>query len=144
MHSLSVGCDEYCSVKAFRDSPLPLTNARGAFSEVLAEYVLTGILFHAKKIIQFQEKRFYQDWKPLPVDLVSSKTAVFVGYGNIASRCARMCKIAFGMKTIGVNKFPKIVSADEKQWVDELVGLDEYDRVLAEADYVIGSLPKMV
>lgn len=55
-----------------------------------------------------------------------------------------MCKLAFSMKTIGVNKFPKLVTDEQKQWIDELVGLEDYDRVLAEADYVIGSLPKMV
>lgn len=68
----------------------------------------------------------------------------FVGYGDIGSRCARMAKLAFGMKTIGVNKFPKMVTAEQAQWVDEVVGLDQWDRVLAESDFVLGSLPKMV
>lgn len=53
LHSLSVGCDEYCSVKEFRESNIPLTNARGAFSAVLAEYVTMGILYHAKHIEDF-------------------------------------------------------------------------------------------
>lgn len=53
LHSLSVGCDEYCSVKSFRESNIPLTNARGAFSAVLAEYVTMGILYHAKHIEDF-------------------------------------------------------------------------------------------
>lgn len=69
---------------------------------------------------------------------------VVVGYGNIGSTVAMTCKKAFGMKVIGVNKFPKMVTADEKQWCDELVGLEEYDRVIASADYVLGSLPKML
>lgn len=55
-----------------------------------------------------------------------------------------MAKNAFGMRTIGVNKFPKFVTKAQAEWVDEVVGLDEYDRVLAEADYVVGTLPKMV
>ena len=53
MHSLSVGCDEYCSVQKFRESSIPLTNARGAFSDVLAEYVLTGMLYFSKHIESF-------------------------------------------------------------------------------------------
>jgi phosphoglycerate dehydrogenase-like enzyme len=69
---------------------------------------------------------------------------VVVGYGNIGSVVAKHCKGAFGMRVIGVNKFPEMVTAEEKQWCDELVGLEEYDRVIAEADYVMGSLPKMV
>lgn len=46
-----------------------------------------------------------------------------------------MAKRAFGMKTIGVNKFPKLVTPEQAQWIDELVGLEDYDRVIKEADY---------
>lgn len=68
---------------------------------------------------------------------------VIVGYGDIGSRVARMFKRAFGAKVIGVNKFPDIVTKEQAQWADEIVGLDQYDRCLTEADYVVGLLPKM-
>ena len=68
----------------------------------------------------------------------------FVGYGDIGSNCAKMAKRAFGMKTIGVNKFPKMVTPEQAKWVDEVVGLEEWDRVIAESDFVLGTLPKMV
>ena len=112
LHSLSVGCDEYCSVQSFRESDIPCTNARGAFSDVLAEYVLLGILYHAKKVESFQSKKSQQLWKIEPVELVSSKTLCVVGYGDIGSKVARMCKKAFGMRIIGVNKFPSMVSKE--------------------------------
>jgi len=144
LHSLSVGCDEYCSVQSFRESAIPLTNARGAFSDVLAEYVLLGILYHAKHVRSFQAKRETQTWGVEPVELVSTKTLAVVGYGDIGSGCARMCKRAFGMKVIGINKFPKLVTKEQAQWADEIVGLEDFDRALAEADFVLGTLPKMV
>ena len=50
---------------------------------------------------------------------------VVVGYGNIGSVVAKHCKGAFGMRVIGVNKFPEMVTAEEKQWCDELVGLED-------------------
>lgn len=50
MHSLSVGVDEVCAIKEFIDSPIPLTNARGAFAEILAEYVLLGMLYFGKHV----------------------------------------------------------------------------------------------
>ena len=106
LHSLSVGCDEYCSVKAFRESSIPCTNARGAFSDVLAEYVLLGMLYHAKHVEAFQSRKRRAVWEIQPVELVSSKTLTIVGYGDIGSACARMAKRAFGMKVIGVKKFP--------------------------------------
>jgi hypothetical protein len=37
---------------------------------------------------------------------------------------AKTCKQAFGMRVIGVNKFPEMVTKDEAQWADEVVGLD--------------------
>ena len=55
-----------------------------------------------------------------------------------------MCKRAFGMKVIGVNKFPEMVTKDEAQWADKVVSLDHYDEAIAQADFVVGSLPKMV
>jgi len=112
LHSLSVGCDEYCSVKSFRESSIPLTNARGAFSSVLAEYVTLGILYHAKHVEDFQGKKARQEWKIQPVELVSTKTIAVVGYGDIGSGVAKMVKRCFGMKVIGVNKFPEMVTKD--------------------------------
>lgn len=76
--------------------------------------------------------------------MVSSKTLVVAGYGNIGSTVAKTCKRAFGMRVIGVNKFPKMVTKEEAQWADEVVGLDQWDRAIREADYVVGTLPKML
>ena len=57
MHSLSVGVDEVCGVQTFRESKIPLTNARGAFSDILAEFVLLGMLYHAKHVELFQRQK---------------------------------------------------------------------------------------
>lgn len=111
---------------------------------MLAEYVLLGMLYHAKKVESFQSKKQGQKWQVEPVELVANQTLAVIGYGDIGSGVAKMAKNAFGMRTIGVNKFPKFVTKAQAEWVDEVVGLEEYDRVLAEADYVVGTLPKMV
>jgi phosphoglycerate dehydrogenase-like enzyme len=63
MHSLSVGVDEVCAVKEFRECSIPLTNARGAFSEILAEYILLGMLYHAKHVEYFQQQKNNSSWK---------------------------------------------------------------------------------
>jgi phosphoglycerate dehydrogenase-like enzyme len=53
VHSLSAGIDAYVTAKDFVESPIPLTNVKGAFSAVLGEFVALGMLFHAKKIPSF-------------------------------------------------------------------------------------------
>ena len=110
MHSLSVGVDEVCSIPEFRSSNIPLTNARGAFSEVLAEYIMLGMLYHAKHVEYFQARKKEVEWKIKSVELLSSKTLAIVGYGDIGSTVAKMAKKGFGMKIIGVNKFPEMVT----------------------------------
>lgn len=66
-----------------------------------------------------------------------------VGYGDIGSAVAKKCKQAFGMRILGIDKFPNLVAKDKAQWCDEVVGLDKYDQGIAEADYVLTLLPTM-
>lgn len=113
MHSLSAGVDEVCAIKSFRDSTIPLTNARGAFADILSEYVLLGMLYHGKHVEYFQQQKNKAEWKGMPAENMNTKTFVVVGYGNIGSTCAKAAKAAFGMKVIGVNKFPEMVTRDE-------------------------------
>jgi phosphoglycerate dehydrogenase-like enzyme len=75
---------------------------------------------------------------------MATKTLVVVGYGNIGATCSKAAKAAFGMRVIGVNKFPETVPPEDRKHCDELVGLDQYDRAMAQADFVLGALPKMV
>mmetsp|Transcript_6277 Transcript_6277/g.4473 ORF Transcript_6277/g.4473 Transcript_6277/m.4473 type:complete len:126 (+) Transcript_6277:573-950(+) len=46
------------------------------------------------------------------------------------------------MKVIGVKRRPELTSEEHKSYADEIVGLDQLDRVVKEADYVVGVLPK--
>jgi len=80
-------------------------------------------------------------WQRTTIDLCSKKTMAIVGFGDIGAGCGRICK-AFGTKIIGVKRRTEQTSEEHKSHCDELVGLDQLDRVLAEADYVVGVLPK--
>ena len=63
-----------------------------------------------------------------------------VGFGDIGAACGRMCK-AMGTKIIGVKRRPEQTSEEHRASCDELVGLDQLERVYAESDYVVGVLP---
>jgi len=45
------------------------------------------------------------------------------------------------MKVSGVKRNPDSVPEDERAYCDEIVGNDQYDRVISEADFVVGVLP---
>lgn len=64
-----------------------------------------------------------------------------LGYGDIGASCARIVK-AFGTRIIGVKRRPDQTSDEHRSYCDELVGIDELDRVCAEADFFVAVLPE--
>lgn len=76
--------------------------------------------------------------------MVSDKHLAIVGYGDIGAACAKVAKHGFGMKVTGVKRRPEQVSDEHRSYCDEIVGNDQLDRVYAEADFVVGVLPRVV
>jgi len=121
-----------------------LTNVKGAFSGVLAEFVALGVLFHTKHVERFMQRKAEKKWDVEAVELVSNKHMAIVGYGDIGSACAKVAKNGFGMKVTGLKRKPEEVSEEHRSYCDEVVGNDQYDRVIAEADFVVGILPRVL
>ncbi len=53
VHTLSAGIDGFVAVQEFKNSPIPLTNAKGAFSSILGEFIALGVLYHTKHLERF-------------------------------------------------------------------------------------------
>ena len=108
---------------------------------MLGEFIALGMLYHAKHVEDFIANKAAHRWQKAPIELCSKKTMAIVGFGDIGADCGRICK-AFGTKIIGVKRRPEEIPEENKAHCDELVGLDQLDRVYAEADYVVGVLPR--
>ena len=50
VHTLSSGIDGFVAVEEFKNSEIPLTNAKSAFSTILGEFIALGVLFHTKHV----------------------------------------------------------------------------------------------
>lgn len=120
-----------------------MTNAKGAYSSVLGEFIALGVLFHTKHLERFMQRKAEKKWEIEPMELVSKKHIAFIGYGDIGTACAKICKLGFGMKVTGLKRSPDSVTEEQRSYCDEVVGNDQYDRVLSEADFVCGILPKV-
>jgi len=142
VHSLSAGIDGYVAVQEFRESDIPLTNAKGAFSSVLGEFIALGVLYHTKHLERFMQRKAEKKWEIEPMELVSNKSMAIIGYGDIGAACAKIAKNGFGMKVIGVKRKPDECSEEYKSYCDEVVGNDAYEAVIKDADFVVGVLPK--
>ena len=77
------------------------------------------------------------------MELVSTKSMAVIGYGDIGAACAKIAKNGFGMKVTGIKRNPKDCSDLYRSYCDEVLGLDQYERVISEADFVVGVLPKV-
>merc|ERR1712166_431294 len=78
-----------------------------------------------------------------PMEVVSGKKMVIMGYGNIGAACAKIAKNGFSMKVIGVKRNPADCSDEFRSYCDEVVGNDQYEKHIADADFVVGVLPKV-
>ena len=106
MHSISAGIDGYISKERFRNSDIPLSNAKGAYSDVLGEFIALGVLYHTKHVERFVQRKQQKKWDIEPVELVSNKHIAFIGYGDIGYSCAKVAKHGFAMKVTGVKRNP--------------------------------------
>jgi len=145
VHSLSSGVDGYVACQEFRESNIPLTNAKGVFSGILGEFVAAGVLYHTKHLRRFMERQIEHKWEIEPMDIVANKKMVVVGYGDIGAACAKIAKNGFDMKVVGVKRNPKECSDLYRSYVDDIVGITpaEYQGAISDADFVVGVLPKV-
>ncbi|OOE86274.1 D-2-hydroxyacid dehydrogenase [Salinivibrio sharmensis] len=117
----------------FRD--YQLTNVRGIFGALMAEYVFGHILTETRHIHQYAEQQAQCRWQPHPYQSLSGKTLAILGTGAIGQHIATVAH-AFGMRVLGVNQAGRPVEA-----FDQTMTLPELQQTLGEVDVLISTLP---
>jgi phosphoglycerate dehydrogenase-like enzyme len=124
IHSRSAGLDELLFPE-LAESLVPLTNARGVFSEILGEFVIAAVLFFAKGLRRMVRSREAGVWDQFDTIEVAGQTMGVIGMGDIGKAAARRAE-AMGMRVIGLGR------AD---------GAEGKRALLAQSDYVVLSAP---
>jgi len=123
-----------------RRSDVIVTNARGVYSIPIAEQVLAMMLALARQLPTCVREQAAGRWGGSTVggkpDVLSGKTCVVLGLGDIGTEVARRAK-AFGMEVVGIRRR----RAAKPRFVDELVSLRGMRGALARADYLVVALP---
>lgn len=121
-----------------------VTNSRGLHAGPISEHVLGCMLLFSRKFLEsfhHQENRRYAAREVLteapPIGELRGKTAVILGLGSIGIETARLCK-AFGMRVIGIKRNTQ----EQHEWVDQIVGDQEFREALPEADYLVIAVPQ--
>lgn len=143
VHSLFAGVDKFLQIeKVKKDSSIILTNARGAYSDALAEYTILALLYFNYNIPTYLTSFTKREWQRPLNELVDKKTITIIGYGKNGIGIAKRVKPAFNMKVIGVVRV-KRDNVEGKEYCDEVIGFDGLnDEIIGQSDYILATLPQ--
>jgi phosphoglycerate dehydrogenase-like enzyme len=120
------------------ESPVPLTNGRGVFSQSLGEFIIGAVLFFAKDMPRMLRSQREGRWDQFDVQEVRGQTLGIVGYGDIGRAIAKRAS-ALEMKVLALRRRPELSEADP--YVSELFGFDRKKELMERCDYVVSALP---
>ena len=137
IHTRYAGLDSFLFPELI-ESPVPLTNGRGAFSQSLGEFVIFGALYFAKDVPRMLRAKAEKRWEVFDVDEISTQTMGIVGHGDIGRAIAKRAK-ALGMRVLALRRDTAHRAGDEN--VDRVYANAELHAMLPECDYVVASAP---
>jgi phosphoglycerate dehydrogenase-like enzyme len=134
VHSCSAGVENLL-FPALVESPVVLTNARGAYSRSLAEWTMAAVLFFAKDLRRLLRSQAQGRWDPFDPEEVAGRTVGIVGYGDIGRAVAGQAR-ALGMKVLALRRRP-----ERDDLADEVLGEDGLLDLMRRSDYVVVAAP---
>jgi phosphoglycerate dehydrogenase-like enzyme len=163
VHSASAGVERVLT-PAGRERGLVVSNARGVFSEPIAEYVLMMILAVSRRLPQLLELQRERTWQPLEGAELRDVTVGIVGLGSIGQAVAGLAA-AFGCRVIATRRrgeapapdapaakpsAPDAPAADgpgtsgetaPNPAIERVTGPEGLPELLAESDFVVLAAP---
>jgi phosphoglycerate dehydrogenase-like enzyme len=133
VHTLSAGVDKVLFPE-LNESPVPLTNGRGAFKDGLAEFALASMLFFAKDLRRLVRNQEAGRWEQFDVVFLRGQTLGVVGYGEIGRESARLAR-ALGMKVVAASR--RGAQLGDAQ----VYPLEQLREMLSVCDYVLIATP---
>ncbi len=121
---------------ALKNHPVVLTNSRGAYSSLLAEFVMFCVLYFAKAFPAMEHNRRERCWMDYPLQEARGQTIGIVGFGETGRAVSSLAK-AFGMRVLATRRNLR-VSEEE---VDQLIPVEHWHELLSASDYVVNTLP---
>jgi phosphoglycerate dehydrogenase-like enzyme len=139
VHSATAGVERVLPAALSRD--IAITNARGVFSEPIAEYVLMMILAIIRRLPQLLELQRERTWQPLLATEMRDVTVGIVGLGSIGRAVASRA-LAFGARVVAMRRHAADGAEDPATaGIEAILGPDQLPELLATSDMVVLALP---
>ena len=137
VHSATAGVERVLTPAAL-ERGLAITNARGVFSDPIAEYVIMWILAIGRRLPQLLELQRERTWQPLEGREMADLTVGVVGLGSIGRRVAELA-VAFGCRVVATRRNP--AAGDEVPGIAETFPADRLPDLMRQSDFVVLALP---
>jgi phosphoglycerate dehydrogenase-like enzyme len=137
VHSFAAGVEDFLFPDLVQ-SPVTLTNARGAYKRALAEFVMAAVLFFAKDLRRLVRNQEGGVWQPFDVDDVHGKVIGIIGYGETGRASAELAH-AFGMRVLGLRRRPEQSRGDPL--LESVFGPESLHEMLPLCDFVLLATP---
>jgi len=138
VHSRAAGLDNLLFPELI-ESPVPVTNGSGIFSESLGEFALAAILYFAKDLRRMVRSQMAGRWEPFDVLEAAGQTVGIVGYGDIGRAVATRVR-ATGMQVLAIKRHgAPVYSVDPL--VSRIYTPDQRLEMISRSDYVVVSAP---
>lgn len=134
LHTPSAGVD-HLLVPAVMQSNVVLTNGAGVHAIPIAEFVMGFMLDYAKGMTPLRNAQTEHRWASQRIRELLGATLMVVGMGGIGQAIATRAA-AFGMRIWGVRRTPCAMEG-----VERVVGLDEWQPLLPQVDYLVIATP---
>ena len=143
VHILSAGLDHAFEIGAreFQEAPFVLSNAKGVFGPALGEYAVAAMMYFAKSLRRLVDNQRARVWDRFFMEELAGRTLGIVGLGGIGQAAADRAR-PLGMRVMAVRRRPgKSAPQQPGSNVDECVGPEQLDALLAQSDYVLVATP---
>jgi phosphoglycerate dehydrogenase-like enzyme len=136
----STGVNGYMAIPEFVAGDVLLTNARGTHGPSLADQAMGMILWFTRKLGVSQRRQQEHRWADVELrnhllELTGSVLGI-IGFGVIGRALAKRAA-SFDMRIVAVDVIPQ----DRPEYVERLDPLEGMPTLLAEADYVVVTVP---
>ena len=142
VHSLAAGVEKFLKLDEIaKNENLIFSNSKGAYSEALGEIGIASMMYFSYNLNSYTEYMKKKEWSKQTNKTLFNKNLLIMGYGNNGVCLAKIAKLGFNMKVIGVNR-TKRDDIPGKEYTDKLYSIKELpDKVINEADYIYATLP---
>ena len=136
VHSVAAGVNRVLIPELMAARQVVVTSSKGPMGPLMAEHCVLLMLALARDLPGYFQDQAERRWRHLAderpmIDLLG-RTVAILGVGAVGGNLARMCKVGFGMRVLGLSRTRR-----DDPHVDRYYDRADLHAMLAQADFVV-------